>query len=434
MAYNNSGTIGLEDADVLVSLKPKHAPTADYVKKMREQLPRLFPGISFAFLPADMVSQILNFGVPAPIDLQVVGSDLEANRNYADALLARIKLIPGIADARIQQAFQQPTLNVNLDRSLASLVGLSEMDAATAMLTTLAGSTQTSPTYWLNPKTGVSYPVSIQTPQRDISTMGGLQNIPISTAAGPGSQLLGGLVTIQRTPTNALASHYNVRPVIDIYATPQGRDLGGVAGDIRKLMQEMAHAQPKGTTTVLRGQVTTMTSAYQQLFIGLAFAIVLIYLLIVVNFQSWLDPFVIVMALPTALAGIVWMLFTTGTTLSVPALTGAIMSMGVATANSILIISFARERLAAGADALSAALDAGSTRFRPVLMTALAMIIGMAPMALEQGQNAPLGRAVIGGLLFATCATLFLVPTMFSLVHARAAKSAAPVAVDPRQA
>jgi multidrug efflux pump subunit AcrB len=308
------------------------------------------------------------------------------------------------------------------------------MDAATAMLTTLAGSTQTSPTYWLNPKTGVSYPVSIQTPQRDISTMGGLQNIPISTAAGPGSQLLGGLVTIQRTPTNALASHYNVRPVIDIYATPQGRDLGGLAGDIRKLMLEMAHAQPKGTTTVLRGQVTTMTSAYQQLFIGLAFAIVLIYLLIVVNFQSWLDPFVIVMALPTALAGIVWMLFTTGTTLSVPALTGAIMSMGVATANSILIISFARERLAAGADALSAALDAGSTRFRPVLMTALAMIIGMAPMALEQGQNAPLGRAVIGGLLFATCATLFLVPTMFSLVHARAAKSAAPAAVDPPQA
>ena len=434
MAYNNSGTIGVEDADVLVSLKPKHAPTADYVKKMREQLPHLFPGISFAFLPADMVSQILNFGVPAPIDLQVVGNDVQANRKYADALLARVKLIPGIADARIQQSFQQPTLSVNLDRSLAGLVGLSERDAATALLTTLAGSTQTSPTYWLNPKTGVSYPVSIQTPQRDIGTLGGLQNVPISTTASAGSQLLGGLVTIQRTPSDAVVSHYNVRPVIDIYATPQLRDLGAVAGDIRKLMQEMAHNQPNGTTTVLRGQVTTMTSAYQQLFIGLAFAVVLIYLLIVVNFQSWLDPFVIVMALPTALAGIVWMLFATGTTLSVPALTGAIMCMGIATANSILVISFARERLAAGANALGAALDAGSTRFRPVVMTALAMIIGMSPMALEQGQNAPLGRAVIGGLLFATCATLFLVPTMFSLVHARDAKSATPAAVYSPQA
>jgi multidrug efflux pump subunit AcrB len=436
MAYNNSGTIGVEDADILITLTPNHAPTADYVKTMREQLPREFPGTSFAFLPADMVSQILNFGLPAPIDLQVVGNDVQADRKYANALLARIKLIPGIADARIQQAFQQPTLNVNVDRSLAGLVGLSERDAATAMLTTLAGSSQTSPTYWLNPKTGVSYPVSIQTPQRDIDTMSGLKNMPVTTSAGTSSQLLGGLATIERTPSNAVASHYNVRPIIDIYATPQGRDLGGVAADINKVMQDTAHDVPNGASVVLRGQVTTMTSAYQQLFVGLAFAIVLIYLLIVVNFQSWLDPFVIVMALPTALAGIVWILFATGTTLSVPALTGAIMCMGVATANSILVISFARERLAAGADALAAALDAGSTRFRPVLMTALAMIIGMAPMAIEPGQNAPLGCAVIGGLLFATFATLFLVPTMFSVVHAsdRKRAEAAPVPVHPTQA
>jgi multidrug efflux pump subunit AcrB len=421
MAYNNSGTIGVEDADILISLKANHAPTDDYVRTMREQLPRQFPGTSFAFLPADIVSQILNFGVPAPIDLQVIGNDVQASRKYANEILARIKRIPGIADARIQQAFQQPTLNVNFDRSLGGLVGLNEKDAATAMLTTLAGSSQTSPTYWLNPQTGVSYAVSVQTPQHDLATLSGLQNLPVTpnTGAGASSQPLGGLATIERAPSDAVASHYNVRPVIDVYATPQGRDLGGVAADIGKVIQDTAHDVPNGASVVLRGQVTTMTSAYQQLFVGLAFAVVLIYLLIVVNFQSWLDPFVIVMALPTALAGIVWMLFATGTTLSVPALTGAIMCMGVATANSILVISFARERLAAGADALTAALEAGSTRFRPVLMTALAMIIGMAPMAIEPSQNTPLGRAVIGGLLFATCATLFLVPTMFSIVHAR---------------
>jgi multidrug efflux pump subunit AcrB len=428
MAYNNSGTIGVEDADILISLKPNHAPTEDYVKTMREQLPRQFPGVSFGFLPADIVSQILNFGVPAPIDLQVVGNNLSANRKYADELLARIRHIPGIADARIQQAFEQPTLNVNVDRSLAGLVGISEKDAANAMLTTLAGSSQTSPTYWLNPKTGVSYPVSIQTPQRNIGRMNGLQNLPLTPSGGAAAspQLLGGLATIQRSASDAVASHYNIMSTIDIYATPQDRDLGGVAADIGTVMQETAHDVPNGASVVLRGQVTTMTSAYQQLYVGLAFAIVLIYLLIVVNFQSWLDPFVIVMALPTALAGIVWMLFVTGTTLSVPALTGAIMCMGVATANSILVISFARERLAAGADALDAALEAAHTRFRPVLMTALAMIIGMAPMAIEPGQNAPLGRAVIGGLLFATCATLFLVPTLFSLVHGRERQKLVP--------
>jgi multidrug efflux pump subunit AcrB len=435
MAYNNSGTIGVEDADILISLKSNHAPTADYVRTMRERLPRMFPSASFAFLPADMVSQILNFGVPAPIDLQIVGSDVQANRKYGNALLARIRRIPGIADARIQQAFQQPTLKVNLDRSLAGLVGLSEKDAATAMQTTLSGSSQTSPTYWLNPKTGVSYPVSIQTPTNTLGTMNGLKNIPV-TSSGANTQLLGGLATIERTASNAVVSHYNVRPVIDIFATPQGRDLGGIAADIRKLMQGTAHEVPNGAGVALRGQVTTMTSAYQQLFIGLALAFVLIYLLIVVNFQSWLDPFVIVVALPTALAGIVWMLFASNTTLSVPALTGAIMCMGVATANSILVISFARERLADGADPITAAIEAGINRFRPVLMTALAMIIGMVPMAVEPGQNAPLGRAVIGGLLFATCATLFLVPTMFSVVHAcdRKPAEALPMHSDPTAA
>jgi multidrug efflux pump subunit AcrB len=431
MAYNNSGTIGVEDADILISLKPNHAPTADYVRTMRERLPRMFPSASFAFLPADMVSQILNFGVPAPIDLQIVGSDEQANRKYGNALLARIRRIPGIADARIQQAFQQPTLNVNVDRSLAGLVGLSEKDAATAMQTTLSGSSQTSPTYWLNPKTGVSYPVSIQTPPSILYTMNDLNNIPVTTSSGTNTQLLGGLATIERTASNAVVSHYNVRPVIDIFATPQGRDLGGIAADIRKLMQETVHEVPNGAGVALRGQVTTMTSAYQQLLVGLALAFVLIYLLIVVNFQSWLDPFVIVVALPTALAGIVWMLFASNTTLSVPALTGAIMCMGVATANSILVISFARERLADGADPIMAAIEAGSTRFRPVLMTALAMIIGMIPMAVEPSQNAPLGRAVIGGLLFATCATLFLVPTMFSVVHARDREPAEALPLHP---
>jgi multidrug efflux pump subunit AcrB len=419
MAYNNSGTIGVGDADILISLKPNHASTDNYIKTMREKLPQLFPGTTFAFLPADIVSQVLNFGVPAPIDLQVAGQNLASNRKYANSLLAKVRAIPGIADARIQQAFQQPTLNVNVDRSLTSLAGLTEKDVATAMLTTLSGSSQSAPTYWLNPANGVSYAVSVQTPQRDINTMTGLKNIPVTSAGATSGQLLGGLANVERGKSNAVVSHYNVQPVIDIFATPQGRDLGALASDIQKVIHDTAPDLPKGASVALRGQVSTMTSAYRQLFVGLAAAIVLIYLLIVINFQSWVDPFVIVMALPTALAGIVWILFGTGTTLSVPALTGAIMCMGVATANSILVISFARERMAEGANAMAAAFEAGRSRFRPVLMTALAMVIGMLPMAIEPGQNAPLGRAVIGGLLFATCATLFLVPTIFSLVHGR---------------
>lgn len=417
MAYNNSGTIGVGDADILISLKPNHAPSDDYIKTMREKLPPQFPGTSFAFLPADIVSQVLNFGVPAPIDLQVAGRDLVANRKYANELLTKIRAIPGVADARIQQAFQQPTLDVNVDRSMTSLAGLTEKDVATAMLTTLSGSSQSAPTYWLNPSNGVSYAVSVQTPQRDINTMSGLKNIPVTSAAAANSQLLGGIAKVDRSVSNAVVSHYNVQPVIDIYATPQGRDLGALASDIQNAVHDSAKDLPKGASVALRGQVSTMTSAYQQLFVGLAAAIVLIYLLIVINFQSWVDPFVIIMALPTALAGIVWVLFGTGTTVSVPALTGAIMCMGVATANSILVISFARERMAAGASAMAAAFEAGEARFRPVLMTALAMVIGMLPMAIEPGQNTPLGRAVIGGLIFATCATLFLVPTIFSLVH-----------------
>ena len=419
MAYNNSGTIGVADADILISLKSGHAHADGYVKTMREKLPQQFPGTSIAFLPADIVSQVLNFGVPAPIDLQVAGRDLIANRKYANALLTKIRAIPGIADARIQQAFQQPTIDVNVDRSLTSLVGFTEKDVATAMLTTLSGSSQSAPTYWLNPTNGVSYAVSVQTPQRDINSMTGLQNIPLTSPSAANTQLLGGLAKVERTNSNAVVSHYNVQPVIDVFATPQGRDLGAIASDIQTVIHNTAPDLPKGASVALRGQVSTMTSAYQQLFVGLAAAIVLIYLLIVINFQSWIDPFVIVMALPTALAGIVWVLFGTGTTLSVPALTGAIMCMGVATANSILVISFARERMTSGANAMAAAFEAGSSRFRPVLMTALAMVIGMLPMAVEAGQNQPLGRAVIGGLIFATFATLFLVPTIFSLVHGR---------------
>jgi multidrug efflux pump subunit AcrB len=419
MAYNNSGTIGVGDADILISLKPNHAPTDNYIKTMREKLPRLFPGTTFAFLPADIVSQVLNFGVPAPIDLQVAGRDLAANRKYANELLAKVRAIPGIADARIQQAFAQPTLNVNVDRSLTSLAGLTEKDVATAMLTTLSGSSQSAPTYWLNPANGVSYAVSVQTPQRDINTLTGLKNIPVTASGSANAQLLGGLANVERAKSNAVVSHYNVTPVIDIFATPQGRDLGALASDIQKVIHVTAPDLPKGASVALRGQVATMTGAYQQLFVGLAAAIVLIYLLIVINFQSWIDPLVVVMALPTALAGIVWILFGTGTTLSVPALTGAIMCMGVATANSILVISFARERMAAGVNAMTAAFEAGRARFRPVLMTALAMVIGMLPMAIEPGQNSPLGRAVIGGLIFATCATLVLVPAIFSLVHGR---------------
>jgi multidrug efflux pump subunit AcrB len=418
-SYNNSGTVGVIDADILLSLdKDSELPIAEWVKTLREVLPQRFPGTTFSFLPGDMVSQILNFGAPAPVDVAISGPNMVQNRKLATDLLTKISHVPGVADPRIQQAFQGPALNVEFNRIFAGMVGLTEYDAATTMQNTLAGSSQTTPTYWLDPKNGVSYPVSVQTPQYRIDTLEGLRTMPV-TKPGKPPQLLGGLATMEPGPESAVVTHYNIRPAIDIYATTQGRDLGGVTEDIRRIVDESRPAWGKGVRVVMRGQVATMDQAYGELLFGLAFAVVLVYLLIVVNFQSWLDPFIVIMALPMALAGIVWMLFVTGTTLSVPALTGAIMCMGVATANSILVISFARERLAAGANAVTAAIEAGGTRLRPVLMTALAMIIGMVPMAIETGQNAPLGRAVIGGLVFATTATLFFVPTLFSLFHRR---------------
>lgn len=421
MAYANTGTIGPEDADLYISLKPGHRPTAQYVRLLREELPRRYPGTTFAFLPADITTQILNFGLPAPIDIQVIGQNQQGNDAYATKVLAAIKQVSGIADARIQQAFNYPTLKVTVDRTLAQEVGLTERDVATSLLVTLAGSIQTAPNFWLNTKTGVEYPLVVQAPQYRIDNWSDLRNLPITSASG--TQLLGALADITRGASSGVVSHYDVQPVIDVYASVQGRDLGGVADDVRKILRDTAHEVPRGSSVVLRGQVQTMTAAYGTLLAGLAGAILLIYLVIVVNFQSWVDPFIIITALPAALAGIVWMLFTTYTTLSVPALTGAIMCMGVATANSILVVSFARELLASGKDAATAALEAGLVRFRPVWMTALAMIIGMLPMAFGMGeggeQNAPLGRAVIGGLLFATVATLVLVPVVFSLVHGR---------------
>jgi multidrug efflux pump subunit AcrB len=423
IAYGNTGTIGPEDADILVSLKENHSPTADYVKELRTQLPRQFPGVTFSFLPASITAQILNFGLPAPIDLQVTGLNQKANYAYAAELLRRIRMVPGIADPRIQQTDHYPQINVAVDRTLADEVGLSLRDVANNLLVTLSGSSQVKPNFWLNDSNGVSYPIVVQTPQYRIDTTSDLANVPITSPNTGTSQYLGGLAQMSVGPSAGVVSHYNAQPVIDIYAATQGRDLGAVAADINHIVHDTKKDVPRGSYVALRGQVQTMTSAYDQLYLGLVGAVVLIYLVIVVTFQSWLDPFIIITALPGALAGIVWMLFVTDTTLSVPALTGALMCMGIATANSILLVSFAREQLRDGADAMTAALNAGFTRFRPVLMTALAMIIGMLPMALAMGeggeQNAPLGRAVIGGLLVATIATLFFVPTVFSLLHGR---------------
>lgn len=423
LTYNNTGVIGTQDADIQIKLKGEHRPTAEYVKILREQLPRQFPGMTFAFLPADIVSQILNFGAPAPIDLQIRGANLPANFDYAGKLLAKIKRIPGVADARIQQSPNNPTFNIDVDRTRAQYVGLTERDVTNSLVVNLAGSSQVAPTYYLNPENGVSYSIVMQTPQYHVDSLSKLETIPVSAsgAATASAPILGGLAEIKRSAGNAVVSQYDIQSIVQIFATTQGRDLGAVSADIRKVIDETKAEVPKGSSVVLLGQVETMNSAFAGLLFGLLGAIVLIYLLIVVNFQSWADPFVIITALPAALAGIVWMLFATGTTLSVPALTGAIMCMGVATANSVLVISFARERYAVLGDPVQAALESGFVRFRPVLMTALAMIIGMAPMALGLGeggeQNAPLGRAVIGGLLFATFATLMFVPVVFSMVH-----------------
>ena len=428
LTYNNTGVIGSQDGDIQVKLSEDHRPTDEYVRRMREELPRRFPGVTFSFLPADIVSQILNFGAPAPVDIQVRGSNLSANFKYANLVLDRLRHVPGVADARIQESQANPTLNVDVDRAQAEYIGLTEKDVTNSLVVNLAGSGQVSPTYWLDPRNGVSYPIVMQTPQYQIDTLGALQTTPITAAGTVTLPILGGVANVTRTVSNAVVSQYNIVPMVQIYATTQGRDLGAVATDINKILADTAVQVPKGSLVVLLGQVQTMNSAFAGLLFGLIGAIVLIYLLIVVNFQSWSDPFVIVSALPAGLAGIVWMLFVTRTPMSVPALTGAIMCMGVATANSVLVISFARERLAELGDPLAAALEAGFVRFRPVCMTALAMIIGMAPMALGLGeggeQNAPLGRAVVGGLIFATMATLLFVPVVFSLVHKRDAKPA----------
>jgi multidrug efflux pump subunit AcrB len=436
MAYQNTGTIGPEDGDALISLKGSHGPTADYIRELRGSLPRLFPGATFSFLPADIVSQILNFGLPAPIDLQVIGNNQKANYAYATDLLKRIRTVPGIADLRIQQVFNYPQINVDVDRTLAGEVGLTQRDVANSLLVTLSGSGQVKPNFWLNTENGVSYPIIAQMPQYRIDSVSSLSNVPVTSSdSAAGSQYLGGLAHISPGPSAGVVSHYNVQPVIDIYGATQGRDLGAVAKDVQRILNDTKKSVPRGSYVALRGQVQTMASAYSELYLGLAGAVVLIYLVIVVNFQSWVDPFIIITALPGALAGIVWTLFVTGTTLSVPALTGAIMCMGIATANSILLVSFAREGMEQGMDAASAALEAGFTRFRPVLMTALAMIIGMVPMALALGeggeQNAPLGRAVIGGLAIATVATLFFVPTVFSVLHRKTDTRAAALPGEP---
>jgi multidrug efflux pump subunit AcrB len=427
--YNNTGTIGPQDGDIQIKLNEGHRPTAGYVRILREELPRRFPGMSFSFLPADIVSQILNFGAPAPIDLQIRGPDLKANFAYAQNLLRRLRHVPGLVDSRIQQSLSAPGFNVDVDRTRAQYVGLTERDVTNSLVVNLAGSSQVSPTYWLNPQNGVSYSVVMQTPQYKIDSLSRLNNLSI-TAAGGHTQRLGAIADLKRVNRSAVVSQYDIQSVIQIYATTQDRDLGAVAADVQKEIDETAHDVPKGSRVVLIGQVKTMNGAFSGLLFGLLGAIVMIYLLIVVNFQSWSDPFVIITALPAALAGIVWILFGTQTTLSVPALTGAIMCMGVATANSVLVISFARERLEVLGDPIQAAIEAGFVRFRPVLMTALAMIIGMMPMALGLGeggeQNAPLGRAVVGGLIFATVATLMFVPVVFSIMHGRERGAHAP--------
>ena len=421
LSYNNGGFIGSMDAEILVSLKPDHRPTADYVRILRARLPRDFVGTSFFFQPADIVSQILNFGASAPIDVQIVGNDLSGNAAVAAELAEKIRNVPGTADVRVHQLFNQPRFSVAVDRTKSQLTGLTERDVASSVLVALSGSAQTTPNFWLNPKNGVSYGITTQTPQYRLGSLDALRTLPITAAGNPRPQLLENVSELKRSAGPAVLSHYNIQPVVDIYANVQDRDLGGVASGIDQLVAGIQKKLPRGSTVVMRGQVATMRSSFAGLGLGVIGAIVLVYLLIVINFQSWSTAFIIIAALPGALAGICWILFLTHTSLSVPALMGAIMSIGVATANSILMVSFASDRLAATGDAIRAALEAGHTRLRPVIMTALAMIIGMVPMALGLGeggeQNAPLGRAVIGGLCAATLATLFFVPVVFSFVH-----------------
>ncbi len=436
LTYSTSAPIGPNDADIYVSLSHDHHPTDDYVRTLRAQLPQVYPSTLFTFPPADIVSQILNFGLPAPLDVQVTGFNVEGNRQYANQLLERMRTVPGAVDLRIHQVFDHPQLEVDVDRSKAALLGVTERDVASNLLVSLSGSFQTSPSFWIDPKSGNQYSITAQTPQYKLASLYDLATTPLSASAGSTPQLLANLATFRRSVAPGVVSHYDSVPVIDIYGAVQDTDLGFVSGQINRLIAETRHDLPRGSRITVRGQVKTMTDSFHGLLAGLAGAVLLIYLLIVVNFQSWRDPFIIITALPAALAGIVWMLFLSHTPVSVPALMGAITCMGVATANSVLVISFARQRMNAGDEALQAALTAGFTRFRPVLMTALAMIIGMLPMALGVGegaeQNAPLGRAVIGGLVFATVATLFFVPTVFVMVHRRKAAGVTDPAGVPR--
>ena len=424
LSYSTSAPIGPGDADVQIALRlDHHRPTVEYVRALRAQLRDQFPSTSFSFLPSDIVSQILNFGLPAPFDVQVVGINLTDNRNFANALLTKLQTIPGAADLRIQQAFDYPQVNVTVDRVNAAQLGFTQQDVATNVLISLSGSQQTAPSYWVDPKTGIEYNVATQAPQYRLTSMQDLAVTPVTKGTGGSQQLLANLATIDRGVGQAVVSHYDARPVIDIYGSVDGTDLGTVSDAVQRQVEAVRHELPRGSNLTVRGQIETMRTSFNGLAYGMIGAILLIYLLIVVNFQSWLDPLIIISALPAALAGMVWMLFVTHTTISVPALIGAIMCLGVATANSILVVSFARERLDQGVEAAAAALEAGFGRFRPVLMTALAMVIGMLPMSLGLGeggeQNAPLGRAVIGGLLFATFATLLLVPVVFSVIHGR---------------
>ena len=421
LSYSNSGQIGSADGDIMVSLSEKHRPTDEYVRRLRASLPKQFPGATFYMLPADIVTQILNFGLPAPIDVQITGNNVEASRAFADRILPQLQTIPGAVDMHVHQVFDKPRLHLQVDRTKAAQSGYTQNDLARNLLTTLSGSFQTQPTFWLNPVNGVSYNLVAQTPQYAIQTIQDLRNIPISGAGQMQPEILSDVADLSRNTELGVVTHYNIRRTVDIYGSVQGTDLGSVGSRINQVIKANEKYLPRGSQILLRGQTETMHNSFVGLLGGLIGAIVLVYLLIVVNFQSWLDPFIIITALPAALAGIILMLFLTHTTISVPALMGAIMCMGVATANSILVVSFAKEQLALHGSAIEAALQAGSTRFRPVLMTALAMIIGMIPMALGLGeggeQNAPLGRGVIGGLLCATLATLLFVPAVFSLLH-----------------
>jgi len=442
-SYSTSAPVGPADADIQVQLAADHHPTAEYLNKLRVTLAHRFPGVTFYVLPVDIVTQILNFGLSSPIDLEVIGRDQESNRMLANRMLDEARKVPGISDARIQQPFDQPMMRVDVDRTRAEAIGLTQQNVAQSLLVSLSGSFQTTPNFYLDPHNGVTYSVVISTPQYQMDSLNALRSIPLTSAAlpktispdaataAPGAtlptEIMGNMVSIAPGTEQGLVSHYDVEPVVDIFANVEGTDLGSVTRKLEQIVANHERDLPKGSHFVLRGQSETMYKSYTGLLFGLAFSILLVYLLIVVNFQSWLDPFLIISALPVALAGIVWFLFLTHTRLSVPALTGAIMCMGVATANSILVVSFAREQLdVLSGDARQAALNAGFVRLRPVLMTALAMIIGMVPMSLGLGdggeQNAPLGRAVIGGLLLATVATLFFVPAFFSFLHGRMEK------------